>query len=80
MSTNDYIERFKTPAADGEDYLEEVIVNSEDLTITIVSNTGETKTFNVDDQETLNRIGMEMRLALYEADFDTKTTTETVWQ
>jgi len=65
-------------AKEGEEELESVVVNPDDMTITLTSDKGDVKVIQCDSQDELNEFGMAMRLELYHKGYDTQTTSEAV--
>ena len=65
-------------AEEGEEALESVVVNPDDMTITLTSDKGDVKVIQCDSQDELNEFGMAMRLELYDKGYDTQTTSEAV--
>ena len=68
------------PAAkEDEDFLEKLVVNPDDLSITLTSSSGEVKKVYFDNQQQLHSIGTEARLELYRRDYDTYTVTKPIF-
>ena len=63
-------------AQESEEGLDSVVVNPDNLTITLTSDQGEVKVIQCDSQQELNELGMAMRLELYHNGYNTRTTSE----
>ena len=66
-------------AQEGEDFLEELVVDPDDLSITLTSSSGEVKKVYFDDQYQLHTIGNEVRYELYKREYDSRTVKEAVY-
>lgn len=65
-------------AEEGEDFLESLFVDPDDLSITLTSSSGEVKKVYFDDQNELHTIGTAVRYELYKRDYENQTIKEPV--